>query len=329
MLIQSIMIFALGVLIATLLAVLIVPLIWARASNIARQKVMESLPLSEFEIRASRDRLRAEHAIKTHQLESRLDQTEQHSARQIIEINRRELQIHELNNQIIDLRQELAEKVSQNTVLTQNIARKMPKYVDRANRLMTVLVERERELATLKRHGTAGHQNGDGGYNGNYQLSNDIEVMREELGEEIEMQSPAPQRTIIENAETIHGENLGLIAEVGRLKAMLIEYENRENQETGLLRTEMQNIALTLMEEQTEIYRSQFHNLPMLTDNQNDAQSQMPFDFEFDEKKPVFIEKAAIAAAAKANNVTVGGELIDGENKSLTARLESLLKSNK
>lgn len=327
MIIQSIMIFSLGLLVATLISVLIVPLIWARASNIARQKVIETLPLSEFEIRASRDRLRAEHAMKTHQLEARVDQIQQHSARQIIEINRRELQIHELNNQILDLRQELAEKESQNTVLTQNIDRKMPKYIDRANRLMAVLVERERELAALKRHGTAA-MNGGGDYNGFYQYRDDIEVMREELGEEIEMQS-APQRTIIENAETIHSENLELISEVSRLKALLMEFEERETQQTGLLRNEMENIALTLMQEQTEQYRSQFHNLPMLTDRQDESQSQMPFDFEFDEKKPVFIEKAAIAAAAKANDAAAGDDIAERDETSLTSRLESLLKSNK
>lgn len=314
------MIFLLGLLVSALIGIMIAPFIWARASNVTRQKLIDTLPLSEFDIRASRDRLRAEHAIQAHQLESRLDQAQQNSAKQIIEINRRELQIHELNNQIVDLRQELAEKVSQNTVLMQNIDRKMPKLEDRANRLMTVLVERERELAALKRHGTSAHMIEDG----QYQYNVNIEQMREELGEEIEEQA-VPQRTIIENAETIHDENLELFSEVARLKALLIEYENREKNETELLRTEMQNIAMTLMQEQTEIYRSQFHNLPMLTDTQNDNQSQMPFDFEFDEKKPVFIEKAALAAAAQANNPTSVDESNDGDG-SLTSRLESLLK---
>ena len=328
MLIQSIMIFSLGIFVTALIAIAVAPLIWARSANVTKQQLIATLPLNEFEIRASRDQLRAEHAIKAHRLESRLEQAEQANARQLIEINRRELNIHELNNQIIDLKQELAEKNSQNIVLLQNIDRKVPLLEDRSNRLMTVLVEREREIASLKRHGVYAYQNGQEEDGENYyHFQDDIEMMRHELEEEVEA-SEAPKRTIIENAESIHEENLELLNQTAKYRARLIELEQRERSETDLLRTEMQNIAMTLMAEQTAAYRSQFHNLPMLGSSKEDHENQLPLDFEFDEKKPVFIEKAEQAQAVKAMNPTT---LKDGDDEpapenSLTARLETLLK---
>ncbi|GJM02831.1 MAG: hypothetical protein DHS20C08_13320 [Rhodomicrobium sp.] len=326
MIIQSIMIFFLGAFIAVLIAIAIAPLIWARASIVTRQQIVSTLPLNEFEIRASRDHLRAEHAIKAHRLESKLEQAEQVNARQLIEINRRELQIHEINNQIIELKQEIAEKNSQNIVLLQNIDRKVPALEDRAERLMAVLIEREREMDALKRHGihSFSHDNEDD--DDFYYSTEEIEQMREELGEEVEM-SPAPRRTIIENAESIHEENRDLLKKVAKLQARVMKLEGRESNETNLLRAEMQNIAITLMQEQAEAYRSQFHNLPNLTGVTVDPANQLPFEFEFDEKKPVFIEKAELAAAKKAANPTKSedDEPPIPEN-SLTARLETLLK---
>lgn len=328
MLIQSIMIFSLGIFVTALIAIAVAPLIWARASNVTRQQLVATLPLNEFEIRASRDQLRAEHAIKAHRLESKLDHADQVNARQLIEINRRELNIHELNSQIIDLKQELAEKNSQNIVLLQNIDRKVPLLEDRANRLMTVLVEREREIDALKRHGIHSYNGSEEEDDDYYMYQDEVEQMRQDLGREVEA-SEAPRRTIIENAESIHQENLELLNQTAKLRARLIEFEKRERSETDILRNEMQNIAMALMQEQKVAYRSQLHGLPMLTDNSDDAENQLPLDFEFDEKKPVFIEKAEQAQAEKAKNPTSSSEKEENAapEHSLTARLETLLKN--
>lgn len=328
MLIQSIMIFSLGIFVTALIAIAVAPLIWARASNVTRQQLVATLPLNEFEIRASRDQLRAEHAIKAHRLESKLDHADQVNARQLIEINRRELNIHELNSQIIDLKQELAEKNSQNIVLLQNIDRKVPLLEDRANRLMTVLVEREREIDALKRHGIHSYNGSEEEDDDYYMYQDEVEQMRQDLGREVEA-SEAPRRTIIENAESIHQENLELLNQTAKLRARLIEFEKRERKETDILRNEMQNIAMALMQEQKVAYRSQLHGLPMLTDNSDDAENQLPLDFEFDEKKPVFIEKAEQAQAEKAKNPTSSSEKEENAapEHSLTARLETLLKN--
>ena len=324
MLIEGIMFFSLGIFFTALIGIAVAPLIWARSSIVTKQQLIATLPLNEFEIKASRDQLRAEHAIKAHRLESKLEQAEQINARQLIEINRRELNIHELNNQIVNLKQELAEKTSQNIVLLQNIDRKVPLLEDRANRLMTVLVEREREIQALKLHGVHGYH--DEGDEGLYHYQEDIEQMRQDLGQEVQA-TEAPRRTIIENAESIHEENLDLLNETAKLKARLIEIQKREKNETDLLRSEMQNIALTLMQEQTAVYRSQFHNIPHSHPLEDDEESQLPLDFEFDDKKPVFIKKAEKERAEEINPTSPSSDKEgDAPENSLTARLETLLK---
>ena len=329
MILQSVMIFSLGVLITVLGAIAVAPLIWARASNVTKQQLISTLPLNEFEIRASRDYLRAEHAIKAHRLESKLEQAEQTRARQLIEINKCTLKINDLTSQIVDLKQELAEKTSQNVVLMQNIDRKVPHLEDRSNRLMTLLIEREREIEALKRHGSfRSAEDGDGqDFSEFYTAHQELEQMRQELAEEVETQS-APRRTMIENAESIHEENRELLMRLAKVQARLVELEAREVHQTSLLRGEMQKIAMALMEEHDDLYRSHFHNLSSLSMHEEEQANQLPFEFEFGEKKPVFIEKAEIAAAKRAQNPTVapeGEETANGDS-SLTQRLETLLK---
>ena len=67
--IQSIMLVALGFLSATLLGLLIAPAFWRRAVRLTTRRLKEQLPLSDAEIRADKDRLRAEYAIRLHKLD--------------------------------------------------------------------------------------------------------------------------------------------------------------------------------------------------------------------------------------------------------------------
>lgn len=63
------MIFALGFLVASLLALLVLPAVNARAARLARRKAEAQLPLSSSEIAAERDFLRAQFAVRERRLE--------------------------------------------------------------------------------------------------------------------------------------------------------------------------------------------------------------------------------------------------------------------
>ena len=67
--IEQIMIFALGFLVAGILALLVLPLFWRRALRLSRRRVEMQMPLSISEVLADRDRLRAEFAVERCRLE--------------------------------------------------------------------------------------------------------------------------------------------------------------------------------------------------------------------------------------------------------------------
>jgi chromosome segregation ATPase len=67
--IETAMIFALGFLVASLLGLLVLPAVNARAARLARRRAEARLPLSPGEIAAERDFLRAQFAVRERRLE--------------------------------------------------------------------------------------------------------------------------------------------------------------------------------------------------------------------------------------------------------------------
>ena len=98
--IQTAMLVALGFLAASLLGLLLASAFWSRAVRLTTIRIKQSMPVSESEIKADRDRLRAEYAIKVHKLETQLDQAKLERARHLIEINRRDASISALESNV-------------------------------------------------------------------------------------------------------------------------------------------------------------------------------------------------------------------------------------
>ena len=67
--VETVMIFALGFLAATLIALLIVPALNARAERLARRRAEAMFPLSISELTAEKDHLRAEFAVLQRRIE--------------------------------------------------------------------------------------------------------------------------------------------------------------------------------------------------------------------------------------------------------------------
>jgi hypothetical protein len=122
-------------------------------------RIKQSMPVSEPEIKADRDRLRAEYAIKVHKLETQLDQAKLERARQLIEINRREASISTLETDVVQLKADLEENQNARRVLEQTVADKLPRVEARLNEAKRLLFNRDREIAELtagaRRHKSA------------------------------------------------------------------------------------------------------------------------------------------------------------------------------
>jgi hypothetical protein len=154
--IQSAMLVALGFLAASLLGLLLASAFWGRAVRLTTARIKQSLPVSEQEIQADRDRLRAEYAIKVHKLETHLEQAKLARARQLVELNRRDASISTLETNVGELKAELEEHQNARHVLEQTIADRLPKVEARLGEAKRLIISREREIAELlenaKRH---------------------------------------------------------------------------------------------------------------------------------------------------------------------------------
>lgn len=147
--IQSAMLLALGFLTAGFIVLLAMPFYKRRAERLAVTAVKATLPMTEAEIRADKDRLRAEYAIRIHQLESKVEDADNQSARQRIELNRRDGVINQLESDLATLRISLEEHENARRVLERTITERLPQVEYRLDEARGLLTERDREIARL------------------------------------------------------------------------------------------------------------------------------------------------------------------------------------
>ena len=86
--VQSVLFFALGFLCAGFLALIVAPAVWRRAVALTRRRIEASIPLTQTEIQADKDRIRAEYAMSTRRLEMNVKALREKAAEQLVEINR-------------------------------------------------------------------------------------------------------------------------------------------------------------------------------------------------------------------------------------------------
>jgi len=157
--IQSGLLVALGFFIASLLGLLLASAFWSRAVRLTTKRLKQSMPVSESEIKADRDRLRAAYAVKVHELETRLEQAKLERSRQLIEINRRDATISALETDVVRIRADVEENQNARRVLEQTVADRLPKVEARLAEAKRLLFNRDREIAELtqgaKRHKAA------------------------------------------------------------------------------------------------------------------------------------------------------------------------------
>ncbi|HLM39970.1 MAG TPA: hypothetical protein VK434_10315 [Microvirga sp.] len=96
--IESIMIFALGFVAASLIALLIIPAINARAERLARRRAEALFPMSISELTAEKDHLRAEFAVLQRQIERKAEDALAAKHQSMEELGRRAVRIDALES---------------------------------------------------------------------------------------------------------------------------------------------------------------------------------------------------------------------------------------
>lgn len=117
--VQSVLFFVLGFLCAVFLVSLVAPAIWRRAVFLTRRRLEASLPLTQAEIQADKDRVRAEYAMTTRRLEITVKHLQEKVAEQLVEIGRGHEALKGLEIEKKDKNQALSDLQAKNAELRQ------------------------------------------------------------------------------------------------------------------------------------------------------------------------------------------------------------------
>jgi chromosome segregation ATPase len=98
--IEPVMYFGIGFLVAALLGLLFVPLVHSRAVRLTMRRLEAATPLSIAEIRADKDQLRAEFAMSTRRLEMSVEQMKAKTSGQFAELGKKADAINQLKKEL-------------------------------------------------------------------------------------------------------------------------------------------------------------------------------------------------------------------------------------
>ncbi|RYE60624.1 MAG: hypothetical protein EOP20_01985, partial [Hyphomicrobiales bacterium] len=135
MLIENMMYFALGLLVAGLLALIIMPAVWKRAVRLTKRRIEAATPITLSEFRADKDQLRAEFALSTRRLEMNVEALRKRLAEQLGDVNQKRTDlgalkaerekhmavVGELEARQVDLRARILELEKDGTDLAQRL----------------------------------------------------------------------------------------------------------------------------------------------------------------------------------------------------------------
>jgi hypothetical protein len=228
---------ALGFLLASLLALMVAPAFWRRAIRLTKRRIEMTMPMSAADIQADKDQLRAEFAIELRRVEVALEKAKDKAARELVEANKRRVEISEIKTELEGARGRLQEKDNANRVLEQTIRRRLPELEGRLKAAREAMAELE--AANNELRNTAGSQaealklarttlNTQRG---------DIDQLRGALEGEA-----ASSRRSSKSDATLAKENRRLSAELSKLKQELTDGRIGGN-ENGLLREELAKLA--------------------------------------------------------------------------------------
>jgi hypothetical protein len=148
--IEWLMFGALGFLLGCLLALMLAPPLWNRAVKLTTRRLEATMPMSLIDIQADKDQLRAEFAIELRKVEVALDKAKEKAARELIEANKRRVEIQMLNTELAGAKSQLQEGENANRVLQQTIKRRLPDLDGRLKAAKKALAELEAVNAELR-----------------------------------------------------------------------------------------------------------------------------------------------------------------------------------
>lgn len=151
---QSSLVFVLGFLSAGFIALVVAPMVWRRAVALTRRRIEASVPLTQAEIQADKDRMRAEFAMATRRLEINFKNFREKAAAQIVEINRNREELKKLMAERHERHEALTKLEAQSGEIRAELRRRedeLQVLTERFEQAEQLLEERADEIAKLGR----------------------------------------------------------------------------------------------------------------------------------------------------------------------------------
>lgn len=148
--IQSVLLVTLGFLTAGFATLLFASAFWKRAIRLTTERIHNSMPATLAEIEADKDQLRADFAIRIRQLEAELEKSERRTAKQKIEISRKEIELVQLRNEFEHTGRNLDEQKNANQIYEQTIITRLPKMEAQLAKAKELLGDRYQEISKLR-----------------------------------------------------------------------------------------------------------------------------------------------------------------------------------
>ena len=150
--VEPIMYFGIGFLVAALLALLFVPLVHNRAVRLTMRRLEAATPLSIAEIRADKDQLRAEFAMSTRRLEMSVEQMKTRTTSQLAELGKKSDAINQLKKELGEKTTAIASLEAREQHLRKQLGATEDEFALKSSALREAeraLADKEAELAKL------------------------------------------------------------------------------------------------------------------------------------------------------------------------------------
>jgi hypothetical protein len=235
--IDALMFGALGFFSGCLLALVLAPPLWNRAVKLTTRRLEATMPMTLSDIQADKDQLRAEFAIELRKVEVALEKAKDKAARELIEANKRRVEITMLNTDLAAAQAQLQENENANRVLQQTIKRRLPDLDTRLKAARTALTDLESVNAELR---TTVESQSDALKTARMTMHNqrdDIERLRNAL----ESGGGSVRGTGKRDAQTL-AETQHLSAELSKAQEELARAQTNA-EENALLRRELSRLA--------------------------------------------------------------------------------------
>ena len=144
--VETIMIFALGFVASTLIALLVIPAINARAERLARRRAEALFPMSISELTAEKDHLRAEFAVLQRKIERKAEEALAAKHQSMEELGRRAVRIEALESTLVE-RDKMIAELERSLAATQT---RLAAVEDELSQTRTYLASSRETLAALE-----------------------------------------------------------------------------------------------------------------------------------------------------------------------------------